>query len=686
MPQAAAREVTSRELPMQYREAQVVPASFNEVDGTVDVVWTTGARIRRFDWWRGVEYEEELAVTPDAVNMSRFEAGSVQVLDSHSVYGGVRAILGIAIRGSIKSGEGLATLRLSTDPAKAGVVGDVRAGIIRNISVGYSVDKYDITAARDRKDGGKVDLYRAVLWTPGELSFVPINADMDAGTRAQFEQQVRSQGASPCEFIRSTKESTMTEAELKAQQEKEAAEKRAAEEAAAQKRAADETAAEAEKAALLRAADVTTLCQRHGVPQMAADLIRAGKTAEQAGVAILDELARRDQASGGQRNVRVETVTDEVQTRMEGMAEALMHRVDTRTKLNENGRQFRGMSLLEVGRDWLESRGISTRGMDKMTLAQRILHSRTLPEDFKFRDSPGMLSTSDFANVLANVANKRLRMGYEENPGTYSRWARRAPNAPDFKTITVTQLSALPDLLQVNEHGEFKYGSMSDGKETYSLITYGRIVALTRQAIVNDDLRAFDRLITGFGASAQRLENRTVYAILTANAALSDSVALFHATHANLASAGAGSALQLSSLTTARTAMRVQKGLQSEELNIAPSTLIVPAALEQTAYQLTSNQYVPAQQSNINEFRSGGKTALDPVIEPILDANSATVWYLAASNSQVDTVEYCWLDGAEGPVLDTEIGFEVDGLQIKCREDFAAKALDYRGLYKSPGA
>lgn len=243
----------------------------------------------------------------------------------------------------------------------------------------------------------------------------------------------------------------------------------------------------------------------------------------------------------------------------------------------------------------------------------------------------------------------------------------------------------MPDLLQTNEHGEFKVGSLRDGAESYALLTYGRIVSLTRQAIVNDDLRGFDRMVGGFGASAMRLENRTVYAQLTSNPTMSDTVALFHATHGNLGTGG-GSALQFSSLSAARAAMRLQKGLQNEELNLAPAFLIGPAALEQTMYQLTSSNYVPATKAEVNEFREGGRTAVEPIVEPILDAASATAWYAAAANSQVDTVEYCWLDGAEGPVIESEMGFEIDGMSLKCRLDFAAKVIDHRGLYKANGA
>lgn len=427
-----------------------------------------------------------------------------------------------------------------------------------------------------------------------------------------------------------------------------------------------------------RAADIVDLCARHGVAQLASGMIRAGNTIEQASRAVLDELARRDSASGGHRNVgRIETVQDEMTVRMAGIEQAILHRVAASTKLDDNGRQYRGLSLIEMGRDFLEAHGQNTRGLDRMTLASRMLNFR----------AGGPMGTSDFSTLFANVANKRLRSAYDENAGTYALWARRAPNAPDFKNMSVVQLAGAPDLLQTNEAGEFKYGAMTDGGETYAMLTYGRIVSLTRQAIVNDDLRAFERMVSAFGFAARRLENRTVYSQLTANANLADGGALFNATavttaggHANLITS---SALAIGTLTTGRTSMRLQKGLQSEELNLAPSYLIVPAALEQTAYNLTSANYVPSTKAEINEFRAGGRTAVTPVVEPVLDANSSTAWYLAASNSQVDTVEYCYLDGAEGPVIESEIGFETDGVSYKCRLDFAAKAVDYRGLLKA---
>jgi hypothetical protein len=674
-------------MPPLSRGAELVPSTFNEADNTIDVVWTTGARGRRWDWYNDTQYEEELVVTPEAVDMTRFDKGVVQVIDNHDIGGGLKSIIGIAIRGSIQNGEGSATLRLSTRPELAGIIGDIRAGIIRGVSFTYRVSKYEITRAIDRTDGINVPLYRAVAWEPYEISFVTVPFDAGASSRSA------PQDGHPCEFITrapalsapSNQDDNMTIATqsgapnpapadpTRAASAPAPAQVSAPVPASAGPTATDDVASRAAQEAMTRSADIMELCARHGVTGLAAGLIRGGNTVDQARAAVLDEMARNSTAGGGHQNTRIQLIGDAQQTRFAGMEEAIMHRVWAGTKITEHGAQFRGMSLLELGRDFLEERGVSTRGMDRMRLATEMLTFRS-----------GMHGTSDFAALFGNVANKRMRDAYVENAGTYTQWARRAPNAPDFKNISIVQLSGAPELLQTNEHGEFKYGTMKDAGVSYSLVTYGRMVSLTRQAIINDDLRAFERLVSAFGASSSRLENRLVYSQLTSNPTMGDGEQLFDTDHKNIGT-GVGSALSLAALKAGRTAMRLQKGLQNEELNLAPNFLIVPASLEQDAYALTSANYVPAKQSDINEFRSGGRTAVEPIVEPILDAMSDSAWYLASNNSQVDTVEYCYLDGAEGPVIESQTGFETDGVTWKCRLDFAAKVVDHRGLYQGVG-
>lgn len=673
---------------------------------TAQIVFTTGAPVQRYDWRNDRYYLEELVVEPGAMRLDRLMRGA-PLLNTHSAYD-LESQLGVVESPEIANGQGTCQATFSRRESVAGYVQDVADKIIRNVSVGYVRHAVEMVAPDAENAMWR---YRVTDWEPYEVSLVPIPADMDsqirsAGLDAGDPAQPGTDPAVqlrtfPCAFTEirqladpSSPPTVGTPAATSTRKgpfpmhgnhqaaggttvtpaaEPTTVAQRQTEPAVSA--ASDPATAASSQAAARTAADILDLCMRHGVPALAADMIRNGITLDAARSQILDELATRDASGPAQRNVRIQTVRDEMQVRLAGVEQAILHRVAPGTQLDDNGRQYRGMSLLELGRDFLGAHGVDTRGMERLQLAGRMLTFR----------AGGMHTTSDFSSLFANVANKRLRMAYTENPGTYQLWARRAPNAPDFKNIQVTSLSGAPDLLQTNEHGEFKYGTMADGKETYGVVTYGRIVSLTRQAIINDDLRAFDRLVTAFGTAARRLENRLVYAQLTANAALSDGVALFHSTHANL-STGGGSALALGTLATGRSAMRLQKGAQSEELNITPNYLIVPAALETLAYQLTSANYVPAKATDTNEFRSGGRTALEPIVEPVLDAASATAWYLASNSGQIDTVEYCFLDGAEGPVIETEVGFENDGVSYKCREDFAAKAIDFRGLYKAAGA
>lgn len=668
---------------------------------TAEIVFTTGAGVQRYDWYRDRAYIEELVVEDGAIRLDRLRRGT-PLLNSHSAWD-LEDQLGVVDSPSISNGQGLCSATFSRRPSVAGYVQDVEDRIIRNVSVGYVRHRIEMVAPMNEGDPW---VYRVIDWEPYEVSLVTIPADMDSqvrsaaadGAETPDQQQAKGLRAWPCEFItRSStpaafpnpvpavglsaetqvrKEGSMPQTQAAGGATAPASTQNQVDQTRAQPAAAQpDAAAQAAADAAARAAEIVELCSRHRMPHLAADMIRNGQTVDQARTAVLNELAARDAGTGGHLNVRdVRTVQDETATRLAGMQQAILHRINPAQQLDDNGRQYRGFRLIELGRDFLESQGVSTRGLAPIEVATRMLQYR----------GGGMGTTADFSSLFANVANKRLRDAYTENPGTYRLWARRAPNAPDFKNIQVTALSGAPDLLQTNEHGEFKYGTMKDGAETYSVVTYGRIVSLSRQAIINDDLRGFDRLVTAFGASSNRLENRLVYAQLTGNAALSDGVALFHATHGNLGT-GAGSSLQFSSISAGRAAMRLQKGLQSEELNVTPRFLIAPAALEQTAYQYTSSQYVPAKSTDVNEFRAGGRTALEPIIDPVLDANSTTAWYLLADNSQIDTIEYCYLDGFEGPVIESEVGFEVDGLSYKCREDFAAKAIDFRGMYKAAG-
>jgi hypothetical protein len=186
-----------------------------------------------------------------------------------------------------------------------------------------------------------------------------------------------------------------------------------------------------------------------------------------------------------------------------------------------------------------------------------------------------------------------------------------------------------------------------------------------------------------FGAAGVRLENDIVWALLTANANMSDGVALFHANHSNLQTGG-GSVLATAGLQAMRKNFRTQKGLDSKQtLNLLMKYIMVPAALESSLEQIMSPLLYAAQTSNVvNEFIR----TLTPIVEARLDANSTTAWYGATDPSAMATIEYGYLEGSDGLYLETRVGFDTDGMDFKVRHDFGAKAVNFRGLQKSAGA
>ena len=292
------------------------------------------------------------------------------------------------------------------------------------------------------------------------------------------------------------------------------------------------------------------------------------------------------------------------------------------------------------------------------------------------------LGTSDFPELLANTTGRALRAGYESAPATHSAWTGEREVA-DFKTQTLLALSEAPGLEKVPELGEYRSGSFAEAAESFKVETFGKIVTISRQALVNDDLQAFTRIPQAFGASARRLEADHVYSKLVDNPLMRDGVALFDVAHGNLA--GSGAALSVTSLGLARAAMRKQRDVAGlGYIDPQPRYLIVPVALETVAEQLLASLVDPSKgndTANLEWIRG-----LVPVADPRLDSASATAWYLAAAPSQFDTIVRAYLVGEARPHVEEDQEFKRDALSYKCRLDLGIGVIDYRGLYKNPGA
>jgi len=260
---------------------------------------------------------------------------------------------------------------------------------------------------------------------------------------------------------------------------------------------------------------------------------------------------------------------------------------------------------------------------------------------------------------------------------TFTSWCR-ATTLQDFRQTWRIALGAGPLLQQVPEHAEYTRAPLPSRAEAIELQTWGKIIAFTRQAMVNDDLGTLARIPQLFGNSAATMEGDVVYGVLLSNPVMSDGNPLFSAAHKNV---GTAAAITIASLSEARQLLRTQTSPEGAPLNLEPRFLICGPKKEVEALQLTASVVVPTT------LGTAIPVALKSV-EVVVDARITDLsWYMAASPLACDTLEYARLAGTdEGPTLEARDGFNIDGVEFKAREDFAAAAIDWRGLVRNLGA
>jgi hypothetical protein len=151
------------------------PETINVEERTVELVWSTGAQVRRASWSRG-DYIEELSMVPGAVRLDRLNKGG-PLLDAHNSFS-LRSQIGVVQRAWLDGNKGRALVKFSRRDDVEPIFQDVIDGIYRNVSVGYKVHK------TERDETGAVPVERAVDWEPYELSLVPIPADAGAQVRS----------------------------------------------------------------------------------------------------------------------------------------------------------------------------------------------------------------------------------------------------------------------------------------------------------------------------------------------------------------------------------------------------------------------------------------------------------------------------------------------------------------------
>lgn len=313
---------------------------------------------------------------------------------------------------------------------------------------------------------------------------------------------------------------------------------------------------------------------------------------------------------------------------------------------------------------------------------------------FAFLRAAGF-STIDVAGILSNTANKFLLEGFQAIGQSWRQVAAVRP-VSDFKTVTRYRLTDSLQYEEVPATGLIPHGELGEESYTNAAKTYAKMLVLTRQDMINDDLSAFSDIRRRLGmGSAVKLNDLFWSTWLTA----SNAGTFWTAARGNLVTSAA---LGLDGLGSAVKAFRdmpmpaaatvldaADQARKHGNLDITPDRVLVGSTLEPTAdsyftSELIQDTTATTKRATGNIYRNRFATVVAPQLENARYTGfSATTWWMACDPAFLASAEVCFLDGVEQPTVDsTDADFDTLGIQFRGYHDFGVAMSEYRASVK----
>jgi len=195
---------------------------------------------------------EILSHAAGAADLSRLNDGA-PLLFNHNPDRVIGVVEGARIDERMR--RGYARVRFSRNVFAQEILGDVKDGVLRNVSFGYSIDKMEERGSGD---------FVATAWAPYEVSIVSVPADKTVGIgRALTPTQPAASAAPSPDPLPSMESTTPDLAVVRAE------------------------AAEAERT---RIAEISALCDKHKMGEMGRQLVESGRSIDEARAAVLDKM------------------------------------------------------------------------------------------------------------------------------------------------------------------------------------------------------------------------------------------------------------------------------------------------------------------------------------------------------------------------------------------------------------
>lgn len=633
--------------------AAFVPDSYKAEARTIDVVFATPAPAKRYSWDDG-EVMEVLELTAEAVNLERMNNGA-NVLDNHGRYGSVGDVLGVVERAWVDGQKGYATIRFSAKDSIKEIVQDVADGILRNISVGYTVERYAI----ERTDGQK-PTYRAVAWTPCEVSFVKVPADPMAQTRAAQDQETETLG-NPARSLPKTKSMEELIQEVAGTNN-----------APTPTPQAPAPVAERQATDLVERSRTTTIMEV--AEQAGLDMsfvkrhIDAGTTVSDVRAAAITAMAERQAPPA-----RTATASgDETAQKAENLQSALIARyapAAVRGDDEARARTVGDMSLRDMARVMLRSEGHNPEGMGNTRMMELSMRSQ---------------ATSSFPVLLEGTARRVLRQAFDEAPYTWDSFCGIG-SVQDYRIATRVDAGTFGTMDKNREGEQVRSIIAPDGeKHPVYVENFSNILTFTEEMFIDDDLGAMLRYAQNLGSAAALTIEETVFAVLGLNAGLgpvmSDGNPLFHArTNAN--SIGTSGVMTSATLDADRVKMgRFKDPSGNRFLNVRPAVLVVPLELESRAKVLNTQTTDPdASVLNATNIANGMFQTI--VGTPRLSGTRRYIF----TNPANPALEVNFLRGQRTPVIVREELFQTRGTSWRISQNFGVQGVSFRAAITNAG-
>lgn len=682
---------------------------------TVEVVFYTGAVVARGGFF--IE-PYDLVMDFDGVDLAELNGGTAPVLNSHKrrsledVVGHVVADSASATPGetieaadgvSYVTGEARATLQYVDTPDVAPVWDRVSQGAARNVSMGVHFDAADTVTigAKERLDGGAVDLVIARKWKPYEISPVPLGADPGARTLAADDdgepdpiaERIRAQGVTMS--IKTTPDPAPVDAAKLAEEAKAAG----AADAFERLRVARETAkvtgypvAKAEELAQdldtsvdeLRASMITWAAEQQ--PRVGGEtrVEHVSDGGDRHALAVEGALYLR--MSGGLYDPDTYTEMKWVgrgrnRKQVEDTAETARMR-----KVLRAGRDLAGISIGDLARRHIEARGIRlSRLTHEDVFALAFKDPGTYSLELRNRvGSAFAMSSSDFPKILQNITNKGLMRAYNDAPVFYEDLAWRW-DVNNFNEFSLPQRGDIPAPQLIKEGGQYKRVILGERGESGRVQKKGYILAFTNEAMVNDNLSAFELKPGEIAMSFRSDEQGEFVALVEDNATLmADGVVVYATGKHTLASVSGAPDVDTAAAMQVMLARQLGINGDSGRAHNLKLYAVLGAPELGRALEVAFGPVVPPAVT-LATTRQPSLSLPPGRIYTEARLSSASAWYGFADPAIAPTIAYGYIKGQEGITTETRNGWEVDGVEIKASRSMHMTRVGRVGSAKNNG-